>query len=224
MSLQRFAQWCLHRWNWWYQEVSYAACTHIGAEQLGTSAQLPWAKPIHDAFIAGCWTIQFTDRELLWSAKPAVHVEEMPGGWRRPHSGETAAIESDIERLYFWHGILVPAFVIVRPEWITLEHIQQEENAEVRRVMMERYGYERYIADVGAKREQGDDYGDLYRVARADDSDVVMIRVINSTPELDGSSKEYWLRVPPSVTSAREGVAWSFSIDAPDQYAPLVQT
>jgi len=213
----------LQRWNWWYQEVSYLACTHIGAEQLGTSSGLRWAKPIYDAFLAGCWTIQFTDDALLWCAKPAVHVEEIPTG-RRLHSAETAAVESDIERLYFWHGVLVPAFVVVRPDLITLDHIRQEENAEVRRVMTERYGYERYLTDVGAQREQADDYGELFRIQREGDTDLVMVRVVNSTPEPDGSFKPYMLRVPPHVTSAREAVAWTWGIERAEQYAPAIQT
>jgi Domain of unknown function (DUF6745) len=167
--------------------------------------------------------MHFTDDTLFWYAKPALHIEEIPGG-RRLHSAETAAVESDIERLYFWHGVLVPAFVIVRPDWITVAHIQQEENAEVRRVMLERYGHERYMIDVGAIREQADDYGELFRVARPNDTDLVMVRVLNSTPEPDGSQKRYMLRVPPHVTSAREAVAWTFGVERAEDYAPAVET
>ena len=78
--------------------------------------------PVLDAFLAGAWMLHFTDDTLYWVAKPAVHVETIPGG-RRLHSDKTAALESAVERLYFWHGVLVPAFVVVRPDWITLDHI-----------------------------------------------------------------------------------------------------
>jgi hypothetical protein len=184
---------------------------------------MPWARHIYDAFLAGAWTMQFTDDTLFWFSKPAVHVEEIPTG-RRLHSAETAALESDVERLYFWHGVLVPAFVIVRPDWITVAHIQQEENAEVRRVMTERYGYERYLADTGAVREQADDYGELFRITRPNDTDLVMVRVVNSTPEPDGTYRRYSLRVPPTMTTAREAVAWTFGIQRAEDYQPAMQT
>lgn len=43
-------------------------------------------------------------------------------------------VTGHVENLYFWHGVLVPAFVVVKPEWITVQHIETESNAEVRRV------------------------------------------------------------------------------------------
>ncbi len=50
-----------------------------------------------------------------------------------------------------------------------------------------------------------------------------MVEVVNSTPEPDGSHRTYWLRVPPSTRTAREGVAWTFGLDSA-AYEPLVQT
>jgi hypothetical protein len=54
---------------------------------------------------------------------------------------------SDAEDLYFWHGVLVPWFVVANPEQITMQHIRDEENAEVRRIMMERMGWEKFCTD-----------------------------------------------------------------------------
>jgi hypothetical protein len=50
-----------------------------------------------------------------------------------------------------------------------------------------------------------------------------MVRVLNSTDEADGSKKPYWLRVDPSLTTARAAVAWTFGLTA-EQYAPAVET
>jgi hypothetical protein len=50
-----------------------------------------------------------------------------------------------------------------------------------------------------------------------------MVKVINSTAEPDGTYKEYFLRVPPDVSSAREGVAWTFGLE-PHEYAPAVES
>ena len=92
--------------------------------------------------------IYFTDDTLYWFAKPHVHVE-VSNGVRRLHCEDHAAIESDLENLYFWHGVMVPAFVVVRPDWITIEMIRKEENQEVRRVMIERMGWERFCDSAG---------------------------------------------------------------------------
>jgi hypothetical protein len=50
-----------------------------------------------------------------------------------------------------------------------------------------------------------------------------MVEVVNSTPEPDGTSRTYWLRVPPQTRTARAGVAWTFGVDAA-AYRPQRQT
>jgi hypothetical protein len=52
---------------------------------------------------------------------------------------------------------------------------------------------------------------------------VTVVEVVNSTPEPDGTHRTYWLRVPPRTRTAREGVAWTFGMDAAD-YHFLTQT
>jgi hypothetical protein len=95
------------------------------------------------AFIEGCWLVYWTDDTLYWAAKPTVQVDRSNGN-RRLHNASHAALESDVENLYFLNGVLVPAFVVVKPEWITLDHIIRESNAEVRRAMIERMGWDRF--------------------------------------------------------------------------------
>lgn len=143
----------------------------------------------------------------------------------RLHAADGPALAySDGFAIHAWHGVRVPARIIETPDTITSEEITAEPNAEVRRVMLERFGADRYIRELGAERVQGDDYGSLYRVERVDDSPLVMVHVTNSTPEPDGSAKDYWLRVPPEMQSAREAVAWTFQVDNPEDYAPTIET
>jgi hypothetical protein len=199
------------------------ATTHLGAEQLDSPDVDRWAKPLFEAYIAGCWMLHWTEDALYWIAKPTVHVERFSSGLRRLHNEHYAALESDVENLYFWHGVMVPAFVVVRPDWITVKHIETEENAEVRRVMIERMGYERYILESGASLIHTDETGALYRKEFPDDEPLVVVHVTNSTIEPDGSFKKYVLRVPPQMERARQAVAWTF--DVPErEYQPLVET
>jgi hypothetical protein len=194
----------------------------LGALELAKPLVDRWAQPLFEAFLAGAWFLYWTDTTLYWVAKPAVHIETV-NGVRRLHNAEHAAVESDIEGLYFWHGVMVPAFVVVHPDWITAKHILEEPNAEVRRVMVERVGYERFLELTGAKRLQADDYGELFKIDLPDDEPVVLVRVLNNTPEPDGSRKPYLLRVPPQIERARDAVAWTFDVPSAE-YAPVQQT
>ena len=153
---------------------------------------------------------------------------------RRPHSGSgLPAIVSDAERSYYWHGVKVPEIVITAPEMISVQMIEYERNAEVRRVMIERYGQTRYLEDCGAKCIQSDDCGELYEKAFntgpmafsfwRGEASIKFVRVRNSTPEPDGTIKIYTLRVPPETMTAREGVAWTFGMD-PREYKPMRET
>jgi hypothetical protein len=125
--------------------------------------------------------------------------------------------------LFYWHGVAVTRQIIEFPETLTVGQISVEANAEVRRVMIERYGAKRYLLDSGAKRCHEDDFGTLYRAERGDDTELVMVKVVNSTPEHDGTYKDYFLRVPPTVQTAREAVAWTFGKNE-KSYAPQKQT
>ena len=51
----------------------------------------------------------------------------------------------------------------------------------------------------------------------------MVVEVENSTPEPDGSRRTYFLRVPPATRTAREAVAWTFSMTA-DAYRPSMET
>ena len=129
--------------------------------------------------------------------------------------------------LYYWHGVVVPEAIIERPESITPQSIQGEHNAEVRRVMLTKYGFARYIDDVGAVEidRDRDTKGERVLYSLRDEmGEVKMIRLQNSTPERDGSdSKRYTFRVPPDVTSCRAAVAYMYGVDV-DRYNVAVES
>lgn len=142
----------------------------------------------------------------------------------RLHSGDGPACEfPDGFALHAWSGMPMPAELFAQLPALTPERIRAEENAEVRRVMLEFFGYERYLAESGARPEHRDETGILWRVELADDEDVVMVEVVNSTAEPDGTFRTYWLRVPPATRTARAGVAWTFGLDEAG-YQPMRQT
>lgn len=106
----------------------------------------------------------------------------------RPHNDSGPSHEwRDGWKLYHIHGVRVPQLVVEHPEQITVQMIDEETNSEVRRIMIERYGQSRYLLDAGAIVLNRDDYGVLLRRDVPEDEPIVMVRVLNSTPEPDGS-------------------------------------
>ncbi|TFE36143.1 hypothetical protein E3E14_30505 [Streptomyces sp. ICN441] len=164
-----------------------------------------------------------------WPFEKAVVICERPVELHRDEAGRLdrgdgpALAFPDGFALHAWRGMPVPAEFLSGLASLTPERIRTEENAELRRVMLEFYGYDRYLAESGARPVHRDGTGVLWRIPLADDEDVTMVEVVNSTPEPDGTHKTYWLRVPPETRTAREGVAWTFGLDA-EAYAPVRQT
>ena len=125
--------------------------------------------------------------------------------------------------------------------------IRDERNAEVRRVMIDRYDVARergaFLRDVGAKvvHTDVDQYGRprrLLRIDRVEDEPYVAIEVTNSSPEPDGTFKKYVLRVDPELRPLPENGRPSGRGQEPtchnavaslhglrgESYAPLVET
>jgi len=148
-ALHRFACWCLQYYGYyWRFELSWIATTWLGASTPGVQA---WSKPLFESYASGAWLLHWTKDTLFWVAKPKVHVERVNPTTRRLHCEDGPTLESDIENLYFWHGVLVPAFVVTRPDWITLDHIRKESNLEVQRIMIERFGAGKYLVETKAQ-------------------------------------------------------------------------
>jgi hypothetical protein len=142
----------------------------------------------------------------------------------RLHAAETPALRySDGFALHAWRGMPIPSDLVHRLAHLTHAQIAGERNAELRRVMLEHFGYERYLREAGARRLGTDACGVLWQLSFSDDEPLTMVEVINSTPEPDGTSRVYWLRVPPTTRTPRAGVAWTFGLTE-EEYQPLVQT
>jgi hypothetical protein len=137
------------------------------------------------------------------------------------------------------HGVRVTQQVVEFPQTLTMQQIFGEPNAEVRRIMVDRFGAERLMRESNAALLDDDAaHGKLWRLVIGNgDDDIVMLEVVNSSPEPIGYEPEgqvgtwigerffrhYMLRVPPSMRTSRESRSWTFSM-TPDEFAPLVET
>jgi len=153
----------------------------------------------------------------------------------RLHSEMAPALRfRDGHAVYAWRGVLVSPRIALHAETITVPEILAERNVMVRHVLVERYGRERierqlgdragFLLDPDTEVRHQDEFGTLYRLARPGGGEpVAIVKVVNATPEPDGTFKDYFLRVPPWVRTAREAVAWTFGVEASD-YQPDIQT
>lgn len=161
------------------------------------------------------------ERAVVISERPEVLHRDEAG--RLDHGEGPALAYRDGFALYAWRGMPVPAAFLAELASLTPQRIREEENAELRRVMLEYYGYDCYLTESGAEPVHRDETGILWRIALDGDEDVVMVEVVNSTPEPDGTHRTYWLRVPPGTRTAKDGVAWTFGLEGA-AYAPVRQT
>jgi hypothetical protein len=93
------------------------------------------------------------------------------------------------------------------------------DNQELRRVTLERLGWERFLQTANAELRAQDDYGKLWATkVRIDGEHVHLVEVVNATSEPDGTYRRYFLRVPPHTRTARAAVAWTFGFDSATDY------
>lgn len=138
-----------------------------------------------------------------------------------------------VSNLYRIKGVEVNEKIINRE--FTAADIENEENVEVRRVMIDLYGQQNFLEETNAKVVHEDDFGMLYKKELKDDEDIWVVKVVNSTPEPDGSYKDYFIRVDPKcydgIKTARAAVAstWrnqdgSLVFTSPEDYDCSIET
>jgi hypothetical protein len=199
-----FGDWCLLRSGYWYWEIPWMASVYLGAKQNANVEKLAWTKHIFDAHLSGAWFLVWTDTCLFWVAKPIVHVEQGSFG-RRLHCETGAACENDIENLYFLHGVLVPAYAVVCPDQISIQEIKDEGNEEVRRTLIEQFGWERFLRESGAKekdRRFNERDGQWEKLYSLDDGSQRIVLVDPST------GRRYALGVPREINKCEQAQMW----------------
>ena len=123
--------------------------------------------------------------------------------------------------LFSWKGVAVSPWMIESPGQINAAHIDQERNPIIRHCMIDIMTPEKYIASGAARRWTQDSSGTLWRKHWLNWQDAwAAVEVTNGTPEPDGTTKHYFLQVPPEVSSPTEAVAWTYGMSA-RRYAAL---
>ena len=201
---------------WDARDASWIAACVPCASEIGDEKTLSVFRPILRAMQHGLWLYWYFDDLFLWMPQPRVQCDDR----RRLHRADGAAFQLPSESLWFWHGVLVTQQIVEQPDTITAQQILDERNAEVRRVMVERLGVDRFLIGANAQPIDRDDAGRaLYSIPLPDDEPMVAVKVTCPTTE-----QVYFLRVPPTVKRCDEAVAWTFGYERVADYAPQVET
>lgn len=134
--------------------------------------------------------------------------------WRPHNDHGPSVVYRDGKEFYFIHGEEVPRWLIMKKHKIRPRHILRS-RLRFRTIMwmIEQYGWERFLKDVHAKHIATDKFGRMWRVDNFNrQNPLVVVEVLNGTPEPDGSYKKYFLRVPDSCRTPLSGVAWSYGV------------
>lgn len=160
-----------------------------------------------------CWT----EDTLYWVAKPRLHYL---AGSRRLHREHGAAIECDIEDLYYWRGTMVPEEWITARETLSPQAALAWPNIEERRAACEILGWQAILSRLKAKVIDADDpsIGTLVEVDLPDSGKERFLRV------MCGTRREFALPVPPQIASAMEAQAWTWNLSLKDFEKPEVRT
>jgi hypothetical protein len=122
-----------------------------------------------------------------------------------------------------WQGVRIDKRLWLQPETITLSEILAEQNAERRRVLIDRFGQSRFMTEAKAEvlDEDHDSGGkrQLLRVPLGDDEPLVTLAC-----KCPSTGRQYHLRVPPNMTTCHQAAAWMAGFDNPDDYRPILET
>ena len=161
------------------------------------------------------------DKVCIVTYRPQMLLTDMDG---RLNNDFGPAIEyNDGWCVWARKGQFIPERVIRFGDRKNLLDIDREQNVEIRRHLIEIYGVEQYLKDAEAVRIHQDEFGTLYRKDFLLDEPLKMVKVMNATPEPDGSVNWYYLRVPPDMETAKAAVAWTFFMTE-DEYHPDIET
>jgi hypothetical protein len=171
--------------------------------RLGRLAQLD---------IAGCLNITSLPADLVvWS-------------WIDVGDSGVTALPSHLAGVGLrWRGVPIDERIAFRPGRLSHEEVLAERNPERRRVMLARYGLDRFMADAAAETldEDRDSGGPrrLLRLKLDGDEDLVCITVV-----CPSTKRQFVLRVPPNMRTCRQAIAWTAGFDDPDLYKPMIET
>lgn len=184
---------------------------------------MKWENPILEQFTIdeeltlSCGWIWWHESILVISDRPkSIHMDAKNN---LHNENGPAILYRDGWGIYSWHGVTIPAEYVEDRSFITPERIRKERNAELKRVMLEIYGYDRWISEIGAKILHQDTFGILYSIDHGDNLPPTRLVAVDDP----STSHRYFLKVHPDIKTARAAVASTFPGMDEASYCPVAE-
>lgn len=103
--------------------------------------------PMGDAFLAGCYRLFWTEETLYWLRRPKYRFITING-----ESRNAVQLETELGTFSQVEGFYVPNTFLDNDGKLELYHIADAMQEEIRRMMCEQYGWERYLVDAQCQR------------------------------------------------------------------------
>jgi hypothetical protein len=136
----------------------------------------------------------------------------------RPHCATGPSHEwADGVKLYYWHGVRIPAEWIERTDAIDPRLALTHGNIEQRTALAQILGWERVLAQLHPRiidKDSDESIGELLEVDLPGSPGARFLRVVG--PGAHGPRGVYVLGVPREMKTALDANAWTYGLDAKD--------
>lgn len=195
--------------NWW---ACMAGQMWAGWHAYTAFVQEVVKHPLPDDLVAKIWATKTADMSAFWwwPHEKFIMACDRPTNFSlddrgRFHSMDRLALEfADGFGIACVHGMNIGARIITRPETISVTEIEREPNIEIRRVMLEKFGYKRFLEKTAARLISKDQYGVLWQKDLPNEHPMLFVEVENQTPDPDGSRRKFFL----DVTGMERKLGW----------------
>ena len=127
-----------------------------------------------------------------------------------------------VDRILHFRGDIVATdarFLRIKSECLTARDIMTIKNATIRRLFLEEFGYERFLQQMPHIIIERDGDQELISIHwHEKEEPIYLVKV-----RCPSTGTFYTLRVPPTVKTIKEGIAWTFHLDQKN-YSPEIET
>lgn len=192
-------------WAWlvahagFFEAVKVLGVEYTGKDLADYEDFTKWMRHVHASLP---W-----DDECLVS-RPPIKLSWQNG---EMHCEDGPAIEyADGWKIWLLSGLIVDEQIVMRPETQTVEQLLTEDNAEIRRVRIERYGWDRFLVEVNAK--------EVNRAPNAVEGTIESLMQIPANGSMEemrvlvcacpSTARVYTMEVPTDISKCEEAQKW----------------
>ena len=144
-------------------------------------------------------------------------VDDQPHGIREEYAEDGSLVAKEI----YVRGVKMPLkkYEQFLAGQLPAKDILEIKNSAVRRILVEEFGYARILAEMSHEVIERDGEQELVRIVwRLREEPICLVKV-----KCPSTGAFYTLRVPPTMKTVKNAVAWTFDVKA-DEYEPAKET